>query len=131
MYKWRCCSSEVSCWALWYWQLRRKFNAILSYSYSHLFGHIRSKGRKWIRSSYIKLYLGNIIWGDVIYILLKSILNFGGSSSFRYDGKYWSPFTKSHGVSSRTTQASHTHTHTPLSKQRGSIKIMPVYSRIT
>ena len=47
MHNWRCCRSAVRCCALWYWQLRRKFNVTFLYFYSFLFSHIRNKGMTW------------------------------------------------------------------------------------
>lgn len=124
MHKWRCCCSAVRWFVLWYWQLRKKFKGSYLYTYFHLFCHIRHQDRTWIRSSQIRLYLQNIILGDVTFILLKVFLIFREISCFLYDGRYQSPSTKSHFVSSQEAEGFR---HTPVDTARIERKKTSVY----
>ena len=57
--------------------------------------------------------MDNIKSEDIMYILVKGLLYFGGISCLCYDGSYRSTSTASHAVSSQAAAGfTHTHTHT-------------------
>jgi hypothetical protein len=65
----------------------------------------------------------NTNWGDVMYIMVNVLLNFGEFCYLFYDGSYRSTSTKSHGFLSKeavsfthTHTYTHTHTHVETSK---------------
>ena len=94
MHNWQCCCLPVRCCVLWYWLLRGKFNAALLYSYSHLIGHVRNKGRTWIGHTSIKLYIWNDILGDC-----KRVSTFRRTFQFPVWRRILKKFRKSHGTS--------------------------------